>query len=86
MHGTVVVFTQHIRPTTTILPLTQKGEAMTETYHLKHGYRILYIGDDMGLKYRVQRYDGERWNTVEYFATYGEAKAYYVKATYGLDQ
>lgn len=48
-------------------------------------YRILFIPDDLGMKYRVQSIQSGKWKTVFYAGTHGECETYINKANYGKE-
>ncbi len=48
-------------------------------------YRVIYIPDDLGMKYRVQKMRRGAWKTVYYAGTSGECFIYINKANYGKE-
>ena len=48
-------------------------------------YRILFIPDDLGMKYRVQKMRRGKWTSIYYAGTAGECEIFIRKANYGKE-
>lgn len=40
-------------------------------------YRTIYVPDDLGKKYRLQRNENDHWKSIVYFDSVGEAWVYW---------